>query len=301
MAEKKPEGLPAYGFESLLELCDLATVTMLRRDRRQPADNQKPVACYWTGHEYALLYRASGSKPMPALSPGRQARWDEARRCAGPGCGKTAKSPFARARDGKRYCEPCQEPAAERLWRTEQAARTAASAEWAREVMADERTVLVDTSVSDGDWRRRRVRIEDFAGRVLLDVRYPHVEPGRLTAAELAECTVTDLALLAGQLAEVFTGRRVVTWYARRLENAAAHLVRAGGAAPIWSLAAAGDDFGKRYANWVGSRAIHPASYRFNYEIRQQHSPPVADAAEVLERMRACLIEMAAEPVVSGG
>lgn len=292
---KKPEGLPAYGFEGLLGLCDLATVTMLRRDRRQPADDQKPVACYWTGHDYALLWKASEARAMPALSPGRQARWDEARRCAGPGCGKTFKSPVARGRDGKRYCEPCQEPAAERLWHTEQAARTVASAEWAREIMADERTVLVH---EETDWWSYAVHAEDLAGAVLVDLRVRGRDgSGRDPTPEQLACSIA-LPDVGDRLA-VLADRRIVSWWERTSGNLAATLRSMDMDPGVRMRPANGDSFGKRYANWVGRRATHSSSFRFNYGVQEQY--PTGAPVDVLERMRGALDEMAAGPVVSDG
>lgn len=286
---KPIEGVPAYSYEGILRLAGLATSGMLKRDRKRPADRQKPVGQYFTGFEYHGLYKLDEVVDLPPLSPGRQRAYDRNRTCAH--CGAKQKIPFAVGDDGKRYCEPCQEPASKRLFEVQQAERRKASAAWAREVLADERTVLVH---EETDWWSTSLRAEAPTGELLADwrVRDPHYgyadKEQPFTDEQLA-CSVApaDVDVL---LVRMLAARRLVPWWDRsggeltrllRLVDVDVPAMRQGN----------GDSFGKRYSNWLGQRWGGPYRHRVDSIAAQQ---PPREAADVLAKMRSALAEMAA-------
>jgi hypothetical protein len=279
---KPPDGLPGYGWEQLLELAGMATVTMLKRHRREPADGQKPVGYYWTGHGYALLYKASEAVAMPPLSPGRQRRYDQARTCAE--CGNKSLDPCEKGRDGKRYCQPCQDPVHERLWRQERADDRPVITAWARAVLDDPTAVL---AAARGDRYWREVFVIDLTGKVVLDarVRYHDAspDPAHPMAAELAvKPSPSDMLMALGDA-------RVVVW--------------------SWSTAPLGPDgrtighdkdhLGGWYARWLGE--VHRASaHPYRYEPRVANPPPLpAEPADQVGWMRQLLAEMATGQAIS--
>jgi len=281
---KPPEGLPGYGWKQLLELAGMATVTMLKRHRREPADGQKPVGYYWTGHDYALLYTAAEAVAMPPLSPGRQRRYDHARTCAE--CGARALDPFERGDDGQRYCGPCQGPVHERLWHTARAADRPVIATWAAGVLADPRVVL---GGSGHHQFYRQVQVVDLAGVVLLDAKVRYYARGIdervLQRPELAD-TVSP-ADLVDQVAAL-VGRRLVTWWPSLSPDLAVEFDSEGRGVP--ALVTAADDYlGHLYDRWVGK--VAGSSYR--YQPRLAHQPPPWEPVEQVTRMRDLLAEMA--------
>jgi uncharacterized Zn finger protein (UPF0148 family) len=287
------EGVPIYGYEGILRLAGLATAGMLKRDRKRPGDGQKPAGQYFTGYEYAALYRLDEVVDLPALSPGRQRLYDANRTCAR--CSKRSKTPWGKGRDGKRYCSVCQEPAAKELWDREQAERRRASAAWAREVLADESVVLAATRPRQF-WREAYAT--DLSGAVLLDakVRFgqditPYAARAEGIAETVAPADVLDRVLALAQ-------RRLVVWRPGcGLEELAADLTpgrlgREPGDVELPRLAAAsGDGFGKRYDNWVGRLA--GSSYRWHPSVAVQPCPWEPD--QNVAAMRSALAEMAQE------
>lgn len=290
MGRKMIEGIPIYGFETLLELAGLASVTMLKRRRKQPADGQKPVAQYWSGHEYVPLYKAADAVDMPPLSPGRQRVYDRNRTCAE--CAKKRQDPFEVGVDGKRYCSPCQDIVAKRAWDECRARDRVAAAAWAREVLADENVVLAATK---SDSWCRHVRVEDLAGTVIIDapVRYHlSTDPEVLAAVpELAD-SVSPLDV-ADRLVELAGRRRIAWWGTTDLCNLAHSFTDTEVPIDRYSLATAdADRFGPWYSKWVGK--LHAGhSYRYNPRVVDQ--PPPWEAAEQVARMRELLAEMAKE------
>lgn len=280
---KPPEGVPIYGWETLIHKLGLATVPMLRRHRRQPADGQKPVACYWSGHAYVVLYRAEDAVDMPALSPGRQRRYDEARTCAE--CGKKSLETMGKGLDDKRYCSACQEPVHERMWLAERAADRPVVAEWARGVLADPRTVLV-AAASETYWQT--VVAVNAAGRSEYVGRVRHYDlgpdPSHPMYAELLEIPTPS------GFADGLADHRVVSWWASTAP-------RRDGLG--LTFGADGDYLGHWYDRWVGRLAGQRASYRHLPRLHS-HRPPAGSPAEQVVVMRALLDEMAADapPVV---
>jgi hypothetical protein len=289
------DGVPIYGWESVLRLAGLATAGMLKRDRRRPADGQKPAAQYFTGYEYAPIYKLDETVDLPPLSPGRQRLYDANRTCAR--CAKRSKTPWEKGRDGKRYCSRCQEPAAKELWDREQDERCKASAAWAREVLADESVVLVATRPRQF-WRE--VYVVDLSGAVLLDakVRFGQdITPYAARAEGIAE-TVGPADVLDRVLPLV--SRRLIAWRSSDIPDLAwlFNPESLGRDVEIRLAARPGDDFGKRYDNWFGELA--GSSYRWHPTVRMQPSPWEPD--ERVAAMRTALVDVADTAAeVSGG
>lgn len=285
------KNVPIYGWETLLRMCGLVTVSMLKADRRRPADGQEPVAQYWTGHEYRPLYKLDGVVDLPPLSPGRRRLYEANRTCAR--CGRRSKLPWEKGRDGKRYCSQCQEPAAQDLWDREQMERRKASSEWAREVLADDSVVLAATRAHQF-WREAYAA--DLHGAVLLDakVRYAaEITPYAARADGIAD-TIPRADVVDRLVA--LAGRRVVTWWpGRGLQDLVADLTQARAdrepdERELPQLATvAGDDFGRRYDNWVGK--LSGGSYRWHPAVA--HNPAPWEPEENVATMRAHLAEMA--------
>lgn len=267
-----PAGLPVHTFDSLLREVGLASKTMLKQHRREPGAEQKPVACYWSGHEYVKLYRSAEAVDMSPLSPGRQKRYDDNRTCAE--CTKKALDPWEKSLDGKRYCDACHEPAAERWWFAQRAADRSKVAEWAREILADPTTVL---AAAVGAAMKRTVHVVDLADAVVFaaDVRHGDnpIDPTHPFADELAGTVPTS------DQAAALDGRRVVAW------NGWTCPYRGG-----LNVGASGDLVGRWWSRWVGE----PSSRNFRYDPRvTDQPPPDGTLADQVAVMRSRLEEMA--------
>ena len=155
-----------YSYGNLpLEL--LAARTALRIEHhREPADDQKPVAIYKLRRDIADLYAIVDTRPMPALSPKRQAAWDAARTCAR--CSKNSRRPLLQIDGGARYCSNCLSDMAFERWCDQSRAMQAEIGEWARGVLADPAAMLI---ASDRGWNIRHLRAETIKGALLFDVR----------------------------------------------------------------------------------------------------------------------------------
>ncbi|MBF6422893.1 hypothetical protein IU436_29770 [Nocardia farcinica] len=139
-----PKGLHLYRFDDLPATA-LATRTMLRTQHRaRPADDQAPIAEYYTGYRYSALYAIDDAQPLPALPAGRQAAWINARTCAR--CAAQDTRPYSRSADGHRYCQPCWAPAADDWWAARLDRAQQAVITWARELVTDPNAVLIDAA-----------------------------------------------------------------------------------------------------------------------------------------------------------
>lgn len=289
---KPPEGLPVHNFDSLLREAGLATVTMLRKHRREPAPGQRPVACYWTGHGFALLYRAAEAVDMPPLSPGRQRLYDAARTCAD--CGARSVDPWEQGRDKKRYCSTCLRPAAERLWRAERAADRPVIAGWARGVLDDPTAVLATQ-------HRRQYWVDvlfmDVAGTVLLDahVRWYARDPERVREQPELFAGSVNPREIAGEVAAL-AGRRLIAWRHWDAPELWIEWDERGEGAMPGPRVKSGDDLGSWWDRWVGD--VNGGSYLYGPRLAQQPRP--YDGRELLDRMRGQLAEMAAGAEVTG-
>lgn len=289
---KAPEGLPVITFDFLLRDAGLATVTTLKKHRRQPAPDQEPAGCYWTGHDYVLLYDAELAVDMPAMTPGRQRRYDEARTCA-DGCGFTSLDPLALGWDKKRYCSKCFRPAMERLWRAERAADRPAITAWARGVLDDPATVLV-AKVPQQYWQE--IVVQDLSGAVLLDakVRSSSVDSDWLQERpELFEDSVDPRTIVEQLLA--LGGRRLVAW-TWPLSPLWVEWDECGRGVTRCPSPAEGDFAGGWWDRWVGEPAGH---YDFVYQPRLAQQGRPFDAHEQVERLREVLTEMASPGVTN--
>lgn len=264
--------LPIKTFDGLLREVGLATKTMLKQHRREPAEGQKPVACYWSGHEYVVLYRSADAVDMAPMSPGRQKRYDDNRTCAE--CGKKALDPWDKGRDDKRYCGTCMPPVHERLWAEKCAVDRPVIAEWASGILADP-TVTLGASDHKDYWRN--VYIVDLAGAVLVDgrVRHNDREPDE-THPKRAEILA---AMSPADLAAKLEGLRVIAWWRTT--------------APIaepWQTTDNPDRMGPWWSRWVGK--LDGTSYRYSDRVVSQR-PPDGTLAEQVATMRTHLEEMA--------
>lgn len=292
MPNQPPQGVPVYGWEGLARLAGLATAGMLDAERREPAPGQKPAGAYWTGHAWANLWTYADTVAKPPLSPGRQRQWDANRTCTR--CAKRSTTPWERARNGKRYCSACIEPAMRELWEAERAADRPGLTAWAREVLADERTVLVA-----GQERQyvTELRAETVAGDVLLDalVVYPHMDP--LFADEMpadVKARAIQVEEVVDQLVEL-AGRRLIGWWTRSLAGAVGRLVALepdgrGLHAPQLLEVPDGDRAGRRYSRWVGK--WWGRSVLFTPVVAE--IPAAFDPVDGVAQIRAALTEMAA-------
>lgn len=136
-----PNGWPLYRIGELPE--NLATVTMLKRMRRRPAEGQEPAGTLlYRGNEYAPLYEVAAAVELPALTGKAAARYTAHRTCAR--CAEVnSEQPFREYEDGRRLCPRCT--TAERFAKHRPswlALRIQATA-WARNVLADPDTVLL--------------------------------------------------------------------------------------------------------------------------------------------------------------
>lgn len=288
----KPEGLPAYGWESLLELADMATATMLKRHRREVPPGAKPVGCYWSGHDWVLLWRASEAVAMPPLSPGRQRLYDRNRTCGE--CGKKSLDPFELGRDGRRYCSPCQGPVHERLWWQERQRDRPVITEWARGVLADESVVLA--AARSHQWYRE-VYVADLAGTVLFEAKVCYsakADPDYLARhPEQFEGTVSpaDVVDQLGALAQL----RIVTW--GPFSDLRDLAIMAGDGVDAGALTTGRSDYlGEWWNRWVGEVS---GSYRF--DPRLKHQPAPWEPVEQVARMRELLGVMADLPSGEAG
>lgn len=285
-----PAGVPVYGWESLLRMAGLANQKMLRQHRRQPAPDQKPAACYWSGHDYVLLYRDSDAVDMPPLSPGRQRRYDANRTCAE--CGKTSVDPWELGNDNKRYCPTCQGPVHQRMWKQERAADKPVIAEWARGVLADPSVIL---GASRNHQWYREMCVEDLAGAVLLDakIRYSTgkcADPEWLTKEHFADAVFPDAAEIVDRVRELACRRPVTWWSSCDMSSLAVEFDDMGRPINGPVTTADADHFGRKYARWAGKLA--GSSYRWHPRLADP--PPPWDPREQVTRMRQVLAEMAA-------
>lgn len=295
-----PEGVTVYGWDRLAEAAGLATGATMRRRRQQPRPGAQPAGCYWTGHAYHYLWRVPDLVDKAPLSPGRQAAWDANRTCAR--CGAKSGDPWSKARDGRRYCPGCLRPAMEDLWAAERAADRVELGGWARELLADERVVLVAGRAVP---RAVEMRAETLDGVVLVDalVRYPERGPGRVFGelpAEVAARAIDTAA--AGELLAGLVGRRLVCWRPwDSLLEATLNLrqVEPGGPGldpdTLGHLRTAADDvLGPRFDRWVGE----PEGSVFVTGRPRRQQGPVEPAA-LVAHMRAVLAQMAETPAVA--
>jgi hypothetical protein len=287
-----PAGRPVYRHGDL-PAQQLATDTMLRRMRRRRRPGQAPVASYlMPSRGYAALYAVADAEELPPLSPARQEAWTRARTCALCGATRSTGAPYLLGHDEQRYCEPCQEPAAERCFRAQHAERRAAAAAWAREVLADPGAPLL---VAVRPWYPSlHVMYANRAGEVLFDRR---LQPGwkdhdaDLMPPVPGTPSYVDPVDVAPYLRDVLTARRLIVWDYEldHLEHFLSDAVAGTVKLPIRD----GDRFARHWAGWLGEREpTGPRAYRHNVRFRRPRWPDTP--AEVITAMREGLAQMAA-------
>lgn len=280
--------IPVFGFEDGLFLAGLATKEMLGHERRAPAPDQKPAARYWSGHDWVMLWKTDDAVAKPALSPGRAQRWNLNRTCAR--CSATSKrGPFTVGVDGKRYCWPCQEPAAEAHWEAGCAAERPALTEWAAGVLANpDRAVLVAQRWRGAGWGVDLLAVS-LTGEVIVDATILCREESRQHVPE-AE---SDSALLIHEIStqlDRLDGRRLIAWW----PTTSLGSLSVEGFDWAGLQTAAGDFFGTHWRKWVGKAK---GSYLHPYPAE---TPPPHAAADQIEAMRDGLAEMASGTKTSG-
>lgn len=164
-------GWAVYG-HGQLPVEHLATRTMLKTEMRlQPAEGAHVVAQYKVYKGTVPLYAVADAVPLPELSPARAAAWTAARTCSR--CAEVRPRPITRYRDGARRCGKCQQAVALERWTEQARAVQAEAAQWAGDVLADPRTLLVTRG---HQWHRQHIRIETVAGALVADVHVRDVE-----------------------------------------------------------------------------------------------------------------------------
>ena len=307
------EGRPIYRYAELPGKTMLATETMLRDElRRRPRDGATPLAWFHSlqGKDYFPLYATADTVALPELSPKRAAAWTATRTCAN--CGKSNPTPFPnRLSNTVRYCTDCWPDARREDWTARQRPIQLQQAEWARGVLADASVVLVGVEQSQRVLVRAqfigvtRMRVESFAGEVLMDVRTlsraaDDLDPHEPKLAELlAQVTPRDEI---DRAVAALAGHRLITWTSSRplgVDDGRAHL-------PV----AEGDHIQSRYACWL-ARISYYSSGTTNQparlvEMKQPHGDvsryttferDKLTAEGQIEFARECIRETATEPL----
>lgn len=194
-----PDGLPVYRVTEIPS--GMATATMLRRQRRRPAEGQPAVALlFYHGNKHAPLYDVSASVELPALSPRRLAAWIAARTCAR--CATTRDVPLAHHHGGRRLCQACARlerlAAARPAWLT----LRQQAVDWARTVLLDRDTVLIALRQL-GHGYPIEVHAITLDGQALVDVlvwtKWPSARLARTPGAIDADRLVPYLMPLVGR------------------------------------------------------------------------------------------------------
>lgn len=279
----------------------LATDTMLRRMRRRRRPGQEPIASYKLQRGFAAMYAVADAETLRPLTPLQEAAWDQARTCARCGTA-SAGGPLQRGRDGDRYCEPCQEPAARLWWDEQRVLGRQMAAAWARAVLADASVLLVMSAYDRPISAATALHVETLAGEVLLDRgllpganrhRASLRESTFWTAEQLAR--IVDPADVAEQLLTMLSDKRLITWHdlynLRRVMTIASENPDVQAAYSRLRVTS-GDRFGDHWTAWVGEHDSRGhSSYRHNGDVRRQDPP--REPADAIAAMREGLHQMA--------
>lgn len=289
-------GVPSVGFTDLLRMVGYATADMLDTERRRPEPGTKPVGRYWTGHQWALLWRHDQTVPKTPLSPKRQRQWDFNRTCAR--CSKRSERPMAKAGNGQRICGlRCEKLLMKQWWEQQRAAERPELTAWARDVRDDDRVVLV---AGAGQWRWAvPMRVETLGGEVLADVHIARPRPDpvlvRGMPAEVEQRSV-DAAAAAALLTAVLAGRRLLTWHPWHSLHEVAEIGRLAAVEPggpgiddtDFLRGDLQDLVGPRYETWIGE-----PSGPVQYARRCRRISAGTEPREVIGRARQAIAEMA--------
>ncbi len=201
----------------------------LRRNRWRVKDDAKPRAQYWTGYQYAPLFKRTDCEPLPPLSPKRQAAWDGARTWVR--CGEKSKDPLSKhwrfyagegdERIGKPMCWTCPRIEDEVQWKAQANVDRAEAVAWAAWLLSDPATVVLLERHKPAPSFEVRPSFEVFAmtvgGQVLLDETVQDLsEPGwHDTIPPGAGVPVAEIAARALEIGS----RPVLTWDTDRCQT----------------------------------------------------------------------------------
>lgn len=210
----------------------LATRSQLRAEGLSAAGLETAAwLAYCAFHYCCPLYRREEARPVRKLTEAQAAALAAGRKLAGTRpCARctTGRRPIWRVDEGDRYWEYCDE-CRKILWQEEAArhaamlaADHAAAAQWAAEVLADERTVYLDTETTglyEGSWIVE-IAILDYQGNELLNTLVkPQEEIPReatwihgITDADVAEAPV--FADVWPAIEKAIDGKRIVIYNA---------------------------------------------------------------------------------------
>lgn len=290
-----PDGRPLYRHGDL-PAEQLATLTMLKRRRRRLAEEQEPIASYLMMRGYAPLYAVADTIALPVLSETRQARRDAVRTCARcRGRRGDADQPFPKwHHDGRRYCDPCQEPAAEARWHAQRAIGRQAAAEWAAGVLADPTAVLIRSRGAEGNVH---LRAETLDGEIIVNAQlYRGKSPSWWPPEDRVRCVPP--ADVVDQF-RALQGRRLIIWRDHWTDLGQLNQTMAPEVFPdVVALSAAHtDELGPYWDQWIGERSPGMRSFYQNQRLHHQPQPEVDDwrdlPAALLAHMRQALTAMA--------
>jgi hypothetical protein len=302
------------------------------RAQREAQDRQART-CHWCRREFGAALPKDGfgwsacehcrihHELRRQVEEERAAEWR--RTCPGRGCQvvtatdeEIAAERAARMWQGPRWCPPCkvrdEEERAERERERREAAQRAEEErrlqvqsleEWARTVLADPNTVILDTETTG---LHDKARIVDLGvlgidGEVLVDTL---LDPGELIPAEATGIHgITDQDVAGApsfgdvieQLSAVLAGKRVLIYnepydVGRLRHELTVHYRQAGHADPEVSAAAWIDgmrfeDVMIPYSDWVGDWSDYWGNYTWQPLCGGNHRA-VSDCRAVVERLR---------------
>ncbi|MFB7763497.1 exonuclease domain-containing protein [Streptomyces xiamenensis] len=288
-----PDGLPVY--RSGKVPAHLATRSQLRSDDLSTAGLSPAGRLHYNPyHRICALYDRRAARPVRQLNDAQRAALAAGRLLAGTQpCIRCGTRTRWRSEDadyfGGAVCKPCL-PAAEQavidrqIERAERdhqamermiAADRQAAARWAREVLADPRSVILDLETTGLNQERTDYAVEiavlTAAGDVLLDQRLnPGVPiPGEASAVhDIRDQDIADAPTFAEvlpRLSQVLAGRRVIIYNAAFdlgiLRNELRRHRDACGTGP--TMPGDAECAMEQYAAWCGEWSVYHGSYRW--------------------------------------
>ncbi|MBS2962612.1 hypothetical protein KGA66_06105 [Actinocrinis puniceicyclus] len=248
-------GRPTYRYGDL-PAQHLATRTTLRTEhRRRPRPGQLIIAWYRLYRDWAPLYAIADAAPLPALPEKRAAAWSASRTCSRCGEQRARPLPLSPDPDPERYCTPCRQTTAQERWIEASRAAQADMAAWARDVLADPRTVLAASEDNHIDWISPGYRVETVDGQVLLDTHVRTTTDDRAATYRPDVRNQLEGSVYVGDLLETIrqiSARRIVTWYGGELDRLPQGLWKLVGDDFPRTHTAPEDRLSERYRLWTG-------------------------------------------------